>query len=221
VVCIQRGALIPALAGCRPAAIASLRRRWTRPQRARSAARPLMRCPPSTTEYRAHRPVGLIRERQPHQGGVPPCLTAHRNIRAISPLIQKAIPVVIAQPVRRRRGHSATAPTSRRPARDRSPSRRKHAWCLLENGSVEPMWRYDQTWARGKHRRYNGYVDRVGGVEGKRLRECLAAAIRDLLDWAAQQQAAQQAAPRAEKVDSDRESETDSGRDGGTDDTSA
>lgn len=55
-----------------------------------------------------------------------------------------------------------------------------------ENGLVEPEFRYDQTWIRGKRRRYNGFVERVGGAEGERLREDLAAAIRDLLDWAAQ-----------------------------------
>jgi hypothetical protein len=85
---------------------------------------------------------------------------------------------------------------------------------LPENGSVEPTWQYDQTWTRGKCRRYNGYVEPIGGVEGKRLRESQAAAIRDLLDWAAQQ-----AGQQAENVDSDGESGTDSGRDGGTDDT--
>jgi hypothetical protein len=72
---------------------------------------------------------------------------------------------------------------------------------LLENGLVEPVWRYDQQWTRGKRRRYNGYVDRIGGVEGQRLRESLAAAIRDLLDWAAQ---------HTDNADSDGESGTDS-----------
>jgi hypothetical protein len=41
-------------------------------------------------------------------------------------------------------------------------------------------------WKRGKRRRYHGFVERVGGAEGERLREDLAAAIRDLLNWAAQ-----------------------------------
>lgn len=89
-----------------------------------------------------------------------------------------------------------------------------------ENGLVEPHWRYDQQWTRGKRRRYNGYVDRIGGVEGQRLRESLAAAIRDLLDWAA---------PHAENPDSNddsdgdstEESGKDSSRDGGADDTPA
>lgn len=55
-----------------------------------------------------------------------------------------------------------------------------------DNGLVEPGFRYEQTWKRGKRRRYHGFVERVGGVEGERLREDLAAALRDLLDWAAQ-----------------------------------
>lgn len=38
----------------------------------------------------------------------------------------------------------------------------------------------------GKRRRYHGFVERVGGVEGERLREDLAAVLRDLLDWTAQ-----------------------------------
>lgn len=53
-------------------------------------------------------------------------------------------------------------------------------------GSVEPDFRYDQTWLRGKRRRYHGHVERIVGTEGERLREDLAAAVRDLLDWAAQ-----------------------------------
>ncbi|MFC4859498.1 hypothetical protein [Actinophytocola glycyrrhizae] len=53
-----------------------------------------------------------------------------------------------------------------------------------ENGLVEPEFRYDQTWKRGKRRHYNGFVERVGGAEGERLRQDLTAALRDLLDWA-------------------------------------
>ena len=53
-----------------------------------------------------------------------------------------------------------------------------------------PEFQYKQTWKRGKHRRYHGFVERVGGAEGERLREDLAVAIRDLLDWAAQQDCA-------------------------------
>lgn len=87
---------------------------------------------------------------------------------------------------------------------------------LAEIGLVEPVWRYDQQWTRGKDRRYNGYVDRIGGVEGQRLRESLAAVIRDLLGWAAQ---------HTENADSNGdstgESGTDSSRDGGADDTPA
>ena len=51
---------------------------------------------------------------------------------------------------------------------------------------VEPEFLYDQTWKRGKRRRYNGFIERVGGAEGEQLRENLAAVVRDLLDWAAQ-----------------------------------
>ena len=54
-----------------------------------------------------------------------------------------------------------------------------------ENGLIEPDFRHEQTWARGKRRRYNGYVERVGGAEGKRIRDNLTATVRDLLDWAA------------------------------------
>lgn len=54
------------------------------------------------------------------------------------------------------------------------------------NGLVEPEFRYDQTWKRGKRRHYSGFVERVGGADGERLREDLAAALRDLLDWAFQ-----------------------------------
>src|ERR1044072_1078249 len=79
------------------------------------------------------------------------------------------------------------------------------------------IWRYDQTWTRGKHRRYNGYVERSGGVEGERLRESLAAAIRDLLHGA--QQAREEPAQHADNVASDRDSGTDSDTDGGIDDT--
>lgn len=53
-------------------------------------------------------------------------------------------------------------------------------------GSVESDFRYDQTWLRGQRRRYHGHVERIGGAEGERLREDLAAVVRDLLDWATQ-----------------------------------
>lgn len=76
--------------------------------------------------------------------------------------------------------------------------------------SDDPVWWYDQRAIRGKNRRYWGQVERIGGVEGDRLRENLAAAIRDLLDWANQQ---------VKKSETD--SETGSGEDGGADDTPA
>ncbi len=74
----------------------------------------------------------------------------------------------------------------------------------LDNGSVEPMWRYNQYGKRGKHRRYNGYVERIGGAEREQLRQNLAAAVHDLLDWAAQQAAGQ----RTGNADKDGESAT-------------
>lgn len=61
---------------------------------------------------------------------------------------------------------------------------RHHGGVQPENGLVEPEFRYDQTWKRGKRRHYNGFVERVGGPEGERLRQDLTAALRDLLDWA-------------------------------------
>jgi hypothetical protein len=87
---------------------------------------------------------------------------------------------------------------------------------LPQIGSVEPIWRYDQDGKRGKRRRYNGYVDRIGGAEGEQLRETLAAAIRDLLDWAAEH-TQEQHTDNVENVDSDGESGTDSGRDDAAD----
>jgi hypothetical protein len=84
-----------------------------------------------------------------------------------------------------------------------------------EIGSVEPIWRYDQYGKQGKRRRYNGCVERIGGVEGELLRQNLAAAIRDLLDWAARHAEGQ----RAGNADNDGESATDSREDDGADDT--
>jgi len=84
---------------------------------------------------------------------------------------------------------------------------------LSKDGSVEPVWRYDQMWNRGNPRHYNGYVESVGGVEGQRLSEALAAAIRDLLTWVNQH-------PDASSAARDGESGKDSDRDGRSDDTS-
>lgn len=61
---------------------------------------------------------------------------------------------------------------------------RHHGGVRSENGLVEPEFRYDHTWKRGKRRHYNGFVERIGGAEGDRLRQDLTAALRDLLDWA-------------------------------------
>ncbi len=59
---------------------------------------------------------------------------------------------------------------------------------LLETGSDQPVWWYDQNWKRGDDRRYSGYVNNIHGTEAERVRGELADVIRDLLDWAAQQQ---------------------------------
>jgi hypothetical protein len=74
---------------------------------------------------------------------------------------------------------------------------------LPEIDSDDPAWWYDQPRKRGNDRRYWGHVERVGGAEGDQLRRNLAAAIRDLLDWANEQM-----------KKSGKDSETDSGEDG-------
>jgi hypothetical protein len=71
-----------------------------------------------------------------------------------------------------------------------------------ETGSPRPEWWYDQHPKRGKHRRYHGYVKRINGTAGDRIRKELAATIYDLLVWAKQQ------------------TDTESGEDGGADDHS-
>lgn len=53
-----------------------------------------------------------------------------------------------------------------------------------EIGTDDPTWWYDQSRKRGNDRRYWGQVERIGGVESDQLRQNLAAAIRDLLNWA-------------------------------------
>jgi hypothetical protein len=83
-----------------------------------------------------------------------------------------------------------------------------------ENGLVEPEFRYDQTWKRGKRRRYNGFVERIDGAEGDRLRGDLAAAVRDLLDWATQHTRDQHTRDDNRHGGSDEESGTGSGEDG-------
>ncbi|WP_139320805.1 hypothetical protein [Saccharomonospora sp. CUA-673] len=52
----------------------------------------------------------------------------------------------------------------------------------------QDVWWYDQKQKRGGDRRFSGHINRVGGTEGERLRGELAAVIRDLLHWAAEQQ---------------------------------
>lgn len=78
------------------------------------------------------------------------------------------------------------SPPQQPPSQSSQPPPQHDGVAWPENGLVEPEFRYDQEWKRGKRRRYNGFVERVGGAEGKQLRENLAAAVRDLLDWAAQ-----------------------------------
>lgn len=68
-----------------------------------------------------------------------------------------------------------------------------------ENGLVEPEFRYEPAWLRGRRRRYNGYVEWVGGAEGKRLRGDLTATVRDLLDWAARHDSANDRELESEK----------------------
>lgn len=70
-----------------------------------------------------------------------------------------------------------------RPAPDIDPAN------LPEIPQHQQVWWYDQPaqGRRGKHRRYTGYVKRVGGSEGERIRRELAAIIYDLLLWAKQQ----------------------------------
>ena len=55
-------------------------------------------------------------------------------------------------------------------------------------GSGQPVWWYDQKRKRGNDRSYSGQVNHIHGAEAERLRGELADVIRDLLDWAVQQQ---------------------------------
>jgi hypothetical protein len=109
-------------------------------------------------------------------------------------------------------------PQPRPPLDDRTaigyPFAESSAGDMPGNGSVEPHWRYNQYGKRGKHRRYNGFVEWISGDEGAQLRVNLSAAIRDLLDWAAQHQ-------NGQHTDRSAESEPDSHDDGGADDTHA
>lgn len=88
-----------------------------------------------------------------------------------------------------------------RPAPDIDPEN------LPEIAPHQQVWWYDQPAQnkRGKHRRYTGYVKRIDGTEGARIRRELAATIYDLLLWAKLQQQANTA-------------ETDSRQDGDVDD---
>lgn len=59
---------------------------------------------------------------------------------------------------------------------------------LPEIATDQAIWWYDQKRKRGGDRRFSGHINRIGGAEGERLRGELAAVIRDLLRWAAEQQ---------------------------------
>lgn len=52
----------------------------------------------------------------------------------------------------------------------------------------QPVWWYDQNRKRGRDYCYSGQINHISSAEGERLRGELADVIRDLLDWAAQQQ---------------------------------
>ncbi|WP_243866780.1 hypothetical protein [Actinophytocola oryzae] len=79
-----------------------------------------------------------------------------------------------------------------------------------ETGSDDPAQWYDQPRKRGTDRRYWSEVEWIGGPEGDRLREKLSEIVRDLLQWA-----------HDEQKKSETDSSADSGEDGDTDDTPA
>lgn len=54
-----------------------------------------------------------------------------------------------------------------------------------KTGSDQGNWEYRGGGKRGRVNRYSGHVTYIGGAEGERLRDALAAVSRDLLDWAA------------------------------------
>jgi hypothetical protein len=59
---------------------------------------------------------------------------------------------------------------------------------LPRTGSDQPVWWYRQTRKRGGDRRYSGHVNHSHGAEAERARAQLADVIRELLDWAVNQQ---------------------------------
>jgi len=79
-----------------------------------------------------------------------------------------------------------------------------------ETGSDDSLQWYDQSRKRGADRRYWSEVEWIGGSEGDRLREKLSEIVRDLLQWA-----------HDEQKKSETDSSADSGEDGDTDDTPA
>lgn len=74
---------------------------------------------------------------------------------------------------------------------DRTPNtpQRDQQEDLRVNGSdsrsVQGSWQYNGENRRSRGRSYSGHVTYIGGAEGERLRDALAAVSRDLLDWAA------------------------------------
>jgi hypothetical protein len=88
-----------------------------------------------------------------------------------------------------------------RPAPDNNPEN------LPKPIPDDAEWWYEQAakGKRGTHRRYTGHIQRIGGSAGEKVRADLAAIIRDLLEWAKQQQ-------------DDAAAEKESREDGGADD---
>lgn len=91
------------------------------------------------------------------------------------------------------------------------PAPDDHIENLPRTDPDQSEWWYDQRGKRGKNRRYIGYVTRIDGAEGDRIRGELAAIIRDLLNWAKQQT----------ETESDHESDRESEQDGAADDNPA
>lgn len=65
--------------------------------------------------------------------------------------------------------------------------------------SDQALWRYDSHSERGRVRRYSGHVTYLGGAAGERLRGEMAAAIHDLLVWAAAARNAAEDLPEQDK----------------------
>jgi hypothetical protein len=59
---------------------------------------------------------------------------------------------------------------------------------ISQTGAYRGEWCYHQKTKRGQNRCYHGHIRRVGGTEGQRLRGELAAVLRELLEWAVDNQ---------------------------------